>query len=812
MRMAWIVGLQRWVSVATAVSLLVTAAALVFALTAAARAHADSQVLSRRLVPAAAASGVLLGQYADQQTSLRNYVTSGRATGLAAFRQAAGPVPAEQARVAGLVRGYPVMPAELAAAETAQQAWLAQVAAPQLAAVARGDLARARALQADSVVVRPFVLAVRTGMATLQAQITSVQGQVIAQVVAAQRRLLAALLAVCAVVAVSNGGAVIVVRRWLIRPFSVLRRAAESVAAGDYGTRVPEVGPAELAELGRTTELMRTRLVAALAKAELAEERFRGLFDSSPVATLTVAADGSIIMVNALAELMFGYGAGELTGQPAEMLVPVGLPSGSTCDRAGALAAPQSRPTGSGMMLSAVRKDGRQFPVEISLSSLPTEHGTVVSAAIVDITDRLAAQAERDRLQAEAERERYERRLQQSQRLESLGQLVGGVAHDFNNMMNVIGGYADFIAEEVTGLAGHDSRLDAVLADVEQVRDAARRAAQLTRQLLIFARRDVVHLDVLNVNQVIGGVEELLHRTLGEHVGLTVTPAAGLWHVKADAGQLEQVLVNLAVNARDAMPGGGSLTVDTGNVEVDEEYATSWPGLTPGRYVRLRVSDTGTGMEREVLARVFEPFYSTKPKGAGTGLGLATVYGIVTRAGGYAQIYSEPGLGTTVTALLPAVQDAAVAAAPVAAAPVSGGGETILLVEDEESLREMACRILTRGGYQVCSAITPAEAVRHAGDPEQHIDLLLTDVIMPEMLGNEVAALVRAARPSLPVLFMSGYTQQVLDTQGALDPDVDLLEKPFSAAILLNRVRQAIMTGGAPGLEVAAVANSAADG
>jgi CheY-like chemotaxis protein len=378
--------------------------------------------------------------------------------------------------------------------------------------------------------------------------------------------------------------------------------------------------------------------------------------------------------------------------------------------------------------------------------------------------------------------------------------------------MNVIGGYADFIAEEVTGLAGDDSRLDAVLADVEQVRDAARRAAQLTRQLLIFARRDIVHLDVLNVNQVIGGVEELLHRTLGEHVGLTVTPAAGLWHVKADAGQLEQVLVNLAVNARDAMPGGGSLTVDTGNVEVDEEYATSWPGLTPGRYVRLRVSDTGTGMEREVLARVFEPFYSTKPKGAGTGLGLATVYGIVTRAGGYAQIYSEPGLGTTVTALLPAVQDAAAAAAPVAAAPVSGGGETILLVEDEESLREMACRILTRGGYQVCSAITPAEAVRHAGDPEQHIDLLLTDVIMPEMLGNEVAALVRAARPSLPVLFMSGYTQQVLDTQGALDPDVDLLEKPFSAAILLNRVRQAIMTGGAPGLEVAAVANSAADG
>ena len=428
----------------------------------------------------------------------------------------------------------------------------------------------------------------------------------------------------------------------------------------------------------------------------------------------------------------------------------------------------------------------------------------MVSAAILDITGRLAEQAERDRLRAEAERERHERRLQQSQRLESLGQLVGGVAHDFNNMMNVIGGYADFIVEEVTGLAAEDKRLDGVLADVEQVRGAADRAAQLTRQLLIFARRDVVHLDVLDVNKVIRGVEQLLRRTLGEQVALIINPARGLWQVKADAGQLEQVLVNLAVNSRDAMPGGGNLMIETGNVDADEEYAASRPGMVPGRYVRLRVSDTGTGMDSAVLARVFEPFYSTKPKGEGTGLGLATVYGIVTQAGGYAQIYSEPGLGTTVSALLPAVGALAVAAERTAAAagqvtvaPVSGGGQTILLVEDEESLREMADRILTRNGYQVCSAVTPADAVRQAGDLQQHIDLLLTDVVMPEMMGNEVAARVRILRPSLPVLFMSGYAQQVLDTQGALDPHVDLLEKPFSAATLLTRVRQAIVNGGA---------------
>ena len=797
-RVAWIAGLQRWVNVAVAVSLAVTAVALILALAAAASARAASQVISQRLVPAAAASGVLLGQYGTQQNLLRDYVTSGQPAELAPYLKTAGPIPGEQARVAALVRGYRLMPAHLAAAEAAHAAWLANVAGPQLAAAARGDFARAQALQDNIPLLRPYVLAVRDQMATLQAQVTSTQGRVIARLIGAQRRLLIALLAVCLVVAVADGGAVVVVRRWLIRPFSTLRRAADSVAAGHYETRVPAVGPAELADLGRAAELMRTRLVAAVAKAELAEQKFRGLFDSSPNATLTVAADGSIIMVNALAERMFGYGAGELAGQPVEMLVPVGVHGGSTADRDDYSAGSPPPTAGEGPQLSAVCKDGREFPVEISLSSLPTEDGPVVSAAILDITDRLAAQAERDRLRAEAERERYERRLQQSQRLESLGQLVGGVAHDFNNMMNVIGGYADFIAEEVTGLAVEDKRLDGVLADVEQVRGAADRAAQLTRQLLIFARRDVVHLDVLSLNMVVSGVEQLLRRTLGEHLGLVIAPASGLWLIKADPGQLEQVLVNLAVNARDAMPAGGRLTIDTANVDADEAYTATRPGMTPGRYVRLRVSDTGTGMDREVLAKVFEPFYSTKPKGAGTGLGLATVYGIVTRAGGHAQIYSEPGLGTTVSVLLPAVYESAVIAREEVAMPVPGGDETILLVEDEESLREMASRILTRSGYQICSAVTPADAIRQASDPQQHIDLLLTDVVMPEMMGNEVAARVRAVRPSLPVLFMSGYAQQVLDTQGAIDPNVDLLEKPFSAATLLTRVRQAILNGGVP--------------
>jgi PAS domain S-box-containing protein len=394
-------------------------------------------------------------------------------------------------------------------------------------------------------------------------------------------------------------------------------------------------------------------------------------------------------------------------------------------------------------------------------------------------------------VRADAERAAAQDRLRQAERMESLGQLVGGIAHDFNNLLNVIAGFSDVLAEEIADLAGEDARLGNVLDDVEEVRGAAQRAIRLTRQLLIFARSDVVHPEVLSLNEIITGLEQLLRRTLGEHITLDTAPADRLWPVKADAGQLEQVLVNLAVNARDAMLGGGKLTIDTANITVDEAYANGRPGLKPGRYARLRVSDTGTGMPPEVLARVFEPFFTTKPQGKGTGLGLATFYGIITGAGGYAQIYSEPGLGTTVTGLLPVTgEGAARPAGPPAAAP-RGRGETILLVEDETSLRKLAARILTRNGYQVRAALTAAEALGIASDTGQPIDLLLTDVVMPEMLGNEVARRVHAIRPALPVLYMSGYAQPILDTHGAFANQIDLLEKPFSEATLLTRVRRA---------------------
>ncbi|HEY5987077.1 MAG TPA: ATP-binding protein, partial [Streptosporangiaceae bacterium] len=339
-------------------------------------------------------------------------------------------------------------------------------------------------------------------------------------------------------------------------------------------------------------------------------------------------------------------------GRPVEILVPDASRHVHPGHRARYAEDPRPRPMGAGMELAGRRRDGSTFPAEISLSAIDTEQGILVTAAVRDVTERLEAQAERERLKTQAERDRLERQLQQSQRLESLGQLAGGVAHDFNNLLGVISSYAAFVAEQVETEAPQDG-WQTIRSDIAQVRRAADRAAELTHQLLSFARREVVQPRVLHLNDLVASVEQLLQRTLGEHVELVTTLASGLSFVLADPGQIEQVLVNLAVNSRDAMPSGGKLTIETANTDVDEAYAASSAGLVPGRYVTVRVSDTGSGMPPEVLDRAFEPFYTTKPEGEGSGLGLATVYGIVAQAGGAVRIYSEPGLGTTVIVFLP---------------------------------------------------------------------------------------------------------------------------------------------------------------
>ncbi|MFF5076110.1 PAS domain S-box protein [Actinoplanes sp. NPDC000266] len=527
-----------------------------------------------------------------------------------------------------------------------------------------------------------------------------------------------------------------------------------------------------------------------------AELMFQGLLEAAPDAMLGVTRDGTITLANAQTEKLFGYARKELIGRNVDILVPERVRAAHPGQRARYFAEPRTRQLGGGKSLAAVRKDGSEFPAEISLSALETDQGIIVSAAIRDVTERVAAQAERERLITQAERDAAERRLQHTRRLESLGQLAGGVAHDFNNILAIIGNYTELVLDTLDAEDPAPADLAAARDDLGQIRHAAERAAQLTKQLLAFGRRDVTQAQVLSLNHVVGDVEQMLRRTLGEHIHLITHLDRQLRTVHADPGQLEQILVNLAVNARDAMPGGGTLSIDTGNTDLGPDDAGSY-NLRPGPYVRLRVSDTGAGMPREVQERAFEPFYTTKPRGAGTGLGLATVYGIATAAGGDVHLYSEVDIGTTVTIMLPATDQPVPtgngAAEPTGeSAPMEAAHETILMVEDEDALRQTTARILTRAGYEVLVADGGAQAIHLAQTHTGGIDLLLTDVIMPKMMGNEVAVRVTAVRPGLPVLYMSGYAEPVLTDNGTLPDGFVMVEKPFTSRELLHRVRDAL--------------------
>jgi signal transduction histidine kinase/CheY-like chemotaxis protein len=414
--------------------------------------------------------------------------------------------------------------------------------------------------------------------------------------------------------------------------------------------------------------------------------------------------------------------------------------------------------------------------------------------------ERVRLEAESTRLEAEAERERLEGQLHQSRRMESLGQLAGGVAHDFNNLLAVILNYASFVAEELTNATATPTgtQWTGPLKDVEQIQLAAERASLLTHQLLAFARREVVQARVLSLNSAITRMEQILRRTIGEQTELVIDLAAGLPTVVADPGQIEQIVLNLAINARDAMPTGGTLSIETAAVEIsaDENPVEVAPA---GDYVRFRVGDTGVGMSAEVRDRAFEPFYTTKPKGEGSGLGLATVYGIVSQSGGYTKIYSEAGVGTTVTVLLPAMKQDPTrdeSDGPVDRLSELVGTETILVVEDEEALREVTRRILTRNGYTVVTAASGAQAIELAAAETGPIDLVLTDVIMPKMQGPTVANEVSQLRPGIRVLFMSGHAQPVLEAEAVLGTDFQLVEKPFNEATLLAKVREVLNADG----------------
>jgi PAS domain S-box-containing protein len=573
----------------------------------------------------------------------------------------------------------------------------------------------------------------------------------------------------------------------IVRPAGELRWAdVQASPVPGASAQISHVGTVD--DVTDTLEAGRQRdeILAGL-HAERADAQFRGLLEAAPDAMVCVDSGGSIVLVNAQTERLFGYRREELAGQPVEILVPDTIKASHPSRRAGYVADPRPRAMGEGMELAARRRDGSTFPAEISLSAIETDEGVLVMAAVRDVTERLELQAGRVRLQ---------NRLNQSQRLESLGQLAGGVAHDFNNLLAVIGSYAAFVAEEVASgapKAGWESVRD----DVRQIEQATQRAAGLTSQLLAFARREVIQPRVLDLNDTIADVEQLLIRTLGEHVELATELAAEPCPVVADPGKIEQVLVNLAVNARDAMPGGGQLAIKTATTDVDADYAAGRAGLSPGRYVSLKVSDTGAGMPQEVIDKAFEPFFSTKTKTGGAGLGLATVYGIITQAGGYVQIYSEPDMGTVVTMLLPATSLAAVTSAPAKEeATARHGGGTVLLVEDEAALREVTQRILARDGYDVLTATNGRDAVEVATKHLGSIELLVTDVVMPQMAGREAAEQIRALYPAAKVLFMSGYTAGALDTGGILEAGVNLIEKPFNGASLLAKLHEIMSDSG----------------
>jgi hypothetical protein len=527
-----------------------------------------------------------------------------------------------------------------------------------------------------------------------------------------------------------------------------------------------------------------------ISERERAEARVQAVLDAAPDALLGVDEFGNIVLVNAAAERMFGYPRYDLAQMTVHRLIADGLPAVSTVLRITGDSTPldTDRPSETPSLGWATRtgqrRDGTQLPVEISCSALDDGTGLIVVAAVRDVTERLRVQAEQERLRAEAERQETENRMHRTQRLESLGQLAGGIAHDFNNILAVILNYAAFIVEDAAGTP--------YAADAEQIARAGRRGSELTHQLLAFARREVIRPRPLDVNSVLAEVEQMLSRSIGEHITLTVRAAAGLPAVMADPGQLEQVIVNLAVNARDAMPGGGKLIIDTSLVTIDADYTAARTRLEPGQYVRIRVSDTGTGMPQEVIDKAFEPFFTTKPAGQGTGLGLATVYGIMTQAGGTVHIYSEPDYGTTITLLLPSTDAVAEAADEPTDTGITldGRGATVLVAEDEPALREVTERILDRGGYHVLTAASGAEALQLLRNHTGPIDLLLTDVIMPGMLGKDLADAVKAAQPGIKVVFMSGYAQPVLTSHGTLPPNVHLLEKPFTGTELLQALHQ----------------------
>ena len=517
------------------------------------------------------------------------------------------------------------------------------------------------------------------------------------------------------------------------------------------------------------------RKAAERALAE-SERRFRTVLEASPNAIVGVDGGGRIVYTNPRVEATFGYRPGELLGRPIEALLPARVAARHRGHRQKFSEHPAARPMGIGLDLAGRRKDGSEFPVEISLSPVETDEGRLVFATVADITARKGLEGQ----------------LLQAQKMESIGRLAGGIAHDFNNMLSAIRGYADLVLLDLA--AGDVNALD--LGDLETsvraIHNAADRAATLTGQLLAFSRQQVLTPKVIDMRSTVTGIEPMLRRLIGENVRLVLAldPATG--RIRADPSQVDQIIVNLVVNARDAMPVGGTVTVETGNTVLSEPYAAEHFDVNPGPYVMLAVSDTGIGMDRDTREHIFEPFFTTKERGKGTGLGLATIYGIVRQSGGHIWLYSEPGRGTTFKLYFPRVRAAAERAEPPEAGDVQRGAGTILVAEDEEAVREFVVRVLERAGYAVLPAANASEALEIASEHAGSIAALVSDVVMPGISGTELAHRIRGDHPGIGLVLLSGYTAETLDLAGLLNDGAAFVGKPFSPDSLVRAVGRAI--------------------
>jgi len=506
---------------------------------------------------------------------------------------------------------------------------------------------------------------------------------------------------------------------------------------------------------------------ADLAAAKERALQLAAIVESSEDAIIGCTLGGIVTIWNRGAERLFGYSAEEIIGRADSTSTRLAWP-----EELKALKKVRGGEHVPPFETLRRHKDGKEIHVSVSVSPIKGPGGLTMGASLIchDIS----------------ERKRLENQLRQSQKMEAVGQLAGGVAHDFNNLLTVISGCTELLADRVP--PGH-----AATGLIQEIHKAADRAALLTRQLLVFSRKAVVEPKVLDLNAIVSDTETMLRRLIGEDIRFSTVLQPALRRVKADAGQIGQVIINLAVNARDAMPRGGQLTIETSNVELDEGYAQTHADVKPGRYAMVAVSDTGVGMNEETLARIFEPFFTTKGPGKGTGLGLATVYGIVKQCGGHVGVYSELGRGTTFKVYLPPVAESVLSGKSfqrLAQAP--RGSETVLVVEDEDAVRRITRLALQMHGYVVLEARNGAEALRICEAHEGPLDLLVTYVVMPDMGGRQVAERLTARKPGIKVLFLSGYPDDAVVRHGILEAEVAFLQKPFTPLTLANKVREVL--------------------